>query len=153
MRLRSPASGESPRPVERCGGEIGERAGRLGARAHQQKHAAHIRMPDNRRSAVASHWHALHPCPCVFQRLLIGALGDRDALHPDIESRVVHHGEHALHAAMLLAHEEADRTLLVAEGEHGGRASMDTEFVLQADAAHVVAPARCAIRIGQELRH
>ena len=51
---------------------------------------------------------------------------------------------------MFLADQEADRTSLVAEGEHGGRAGVNAELVLQADAAHLVAPAGCTVGVGED---
>ena len=72
---------------------------------------------------------------------------------PDREARRVHHDEHVLEAAVLLAHEVADRAVLVAVGHDGGRARVDAELVLDRHAVHVVALARRAVRLHQELRH
>jgi len=46
---------------------------------------------------------ALHPLLGVRERLLVGSLGDRQALHADREAREVHHDEHVLEAVVLLA--------------------------------------------------
>ena len=86
-------------------------------------------------------------------RLLIGALGDGDALDPDIEPRAVHHREHALHAAVFLADEITDGAPVVAIGEDSGGARMDAELMLEAHAAHVVPLAEAAIGVHQEFRH
>ena len=64
---------------------------------------------------------ALHAVLGVGHRLLVGALGDRDALHADRVARGVHHDEHVLEAAVLLADQVADGAALVAELQHRGR--------------------------------
>ena len=89
----------------------------------------------------------------VGQRLLVGALGDAEALMADGEARVVHHREHAAHALVLLADQQADRTVDVAIGHDAGRAGVDAQLVLERDAAQVVAPPGRAILVGQELGH
>jgi hypothetical protein len=63
----------------------------------------------------------------------------RHALQPDREARVVHHREHVLEAAILLADQVAGGAALVAVGHHAGRAGVDAELVLDRDAAQVVA--------------
>ena len=52
---------------------------------------------------------ALDARPRIGQRLLVGALGDRDALEPDVQPRVVHHREHVFEAAVFLADQIAGR--------------------------------------------
>src|SRR5216110_2163375 len=69
---------------------------------------------------------------------LQGALPDRVALAPHRQSRAVHHDEHVLEPAAGLAHQIRQRTLLLTEGEHAGRARVDAELVLDREAAHVV---------------
>ena len=51
---------------------------------------------------------ALHAFLGVFERALIRAVGERDALHADREARRVHHDEHVLEAAVRLADQIAD---------------------------------------------
>ncbi len=147
--------GVMARPVDGAGGVVGERAHRLGLRAHRQQHTPDVGVVDDGIGVTGGRGDrpALDALPGEVACLLIGALGDGDALEPDIEARIVHHREHALHAAVLLADEEADGAAIVAIGEHTGRARMDTELVLEADAAHVVALAELAIGIDQELWH
>src|SRR5262249_54370989 len=126
--------------VDRAGRHVDERAHRLDRGAHGHQHAAHVGMADDRHGlAVAAGGPALHAAPGIGASLLIGALGDRQALDPDAEARGVHHGEHALDAAVFLADEVADRALLVAIGKHAGRARVDAELVLQRYATNVVA--------------
>ena len=48
---------------------------------------------------------ALHALAGEGQGLLVGAVGDRQALHADGQSGVVHHREHAGHAAVFLVEE------------------------------------------------
>ncbi len=155
LRRADVTVGMMARTVDGAGGVIGERAHRLGLRAHRQQHAPDVGVMDDGISAAG--WRgdrlALDALPGEVARLLVGALGDGDALQPDIEPRIVHHREHALHAAVLLADEEADGAAIVAVGEHAGRAGMDAELMLEADAAHVVARPETAVGIDQELGH
>ena len=57
--------------------------------------------------AVAPDGAALPALARVGERLLRRALGDADALQADREARLVHHREHAGHAAVLLADEDS----------------------------------------------
>ena len=94
---------------------------------------------------------ALQRAPCAIrERALEGALGDRHALQADAEARRVHHDEHVLEAAVLLADEVADGLV---EHHHRGRARVDAELVLDRGAARVVALAERAVGLRQELRH
>jgi hypothetical protein len=90
----------------------------------------------------------------VRERLLVGALGDREPLDADPEPGVVHHREHAAHAGVRLADEVADRTLaLLAVGHHARRGRVDAELVLERDAGDVVALAERTVVVHEELRH
>ena len=115
---------------------------------------------------VAAAWHrpvdraGLHAILRERRRLLVRPLRHGDALHADRVAGRVHHDEHVLEAAILLADQRADGaraveagTALVAELEHRRRAGPDAELVLDADAPGVVARADGAVRIDQELRH
>src|SRR5262249_49729411 len=81
-------------------------------------------------------------------RILAGALGDRDALQRDREARAVHHREHAGEPTMFLADEPAARAAAVAIDHRAGWARMDAELVLEARATHIVAAA-----VGKYFRH
>ena len=78
---------------------------------------------------------ALHPVAGIIARLLVGALGDRHALHPDQQALAVHHREHAFETAVFLADAPADRPLVLAVGHDAGRRGMDAELFLDAAAA------------------
>ena len=93
---------------------------------------------------------ALHPLAGVGERLLEGTLGDAQALMADSEPRAVHHREHAAHAVTRLADQPADRTFVVAIGHDAGRARLHAEFVLERDAAQVVALPQGSVLPGQE---
>jgi hypothetical protein len=95
----------------------------------------------------------LHALLGEGRRLLVGALGDRDALHADRVARRIHHDEHVLEAAVLLADEMADRSATIAELQDRSRARLDAELVLDRDAVHVVALAQAAVVVDQELGH
>ena len=86
----------------------------------------------------------------IGERLLGGALGDRDALQADGKPGLVHHGEHAGHAAVLLADEVTGGAAAVAEDHRAGRRAMNAELVLDRMRAHVVAPAGRAVRVEEE---
>ena len=88
----------------------------------------------------------------VAERLLVGALGDADALDAHTEACVVHHREHAAHALMLLAEEVTDRAAVVAVLHDTRRTAMNAELVLDAHAGEVVALAERAVVVDEKLR-
>ena len=96
---------------------------------------------------------ALDAIARVGDRVLVRTLGDPDTLHADREAGQVHHDEHVLEAAVLLADEVTDRAALVAIGEHRRRARVDAELVLDRHAVDVVARAQRAVVVDQELGH
>src|SRR5262249_45988183 len=77
----------------------------------------------------------------VGERLLSRALGDRDALQRDRQAGLIHHGEHAGHATVLLADKEAGGAAVVAVNHGAGRRGMNAELVLDRMGAGVVARA------------
>ena len=87
------------------------------------------------------------------ERLLVGALAERDALQADAEAGFVHHDEHVFEAAIRLAEQVADRPAIIAIGHDAGRAGVDAELVFDRDAPGVVARAERAVGIHQELGH
>ena len=89
----------------------------------------------------------------VSTGLLIGSLGDAEPLDADRPAGQVHHHEHVLDPAVLLADQVADRAALVAEGEYRGRAGMDAELVLERHAVNVVGLGRRAVLVDEDLRH
>ena len=89
----------------------------------------------------------------IIARLLIGALGDRDALQPDIEPRRIHHQEHVFDAAAFLADQRADRAAIVAIGQNASRARMNSQLFLELQAADVVARADSAIGADKKFGH
>ena len=83
-----------------------------------------------------------------------GALGHRHALRADRQARGVHHDEHDVEAAVLLADQIADGALaLLAELHHAGGAGVDAELVLDAGADDVVGRAERAVLADEALRH
>src|SRR5205085_7367007 len=95
----------------------------------------------------------LHALLRVGSRTLVGTLGEADALEPHREARLIHHDEHVLEAAILLADEVTGRAAVIAVGEHRGRARMNTELMLERHTVHVVARAQRAVCIDHKLRH
>ena len=87
------------------GGRIADRARGLDLRLHRHQHAAHIGMRDDETAALLAILR-------VRQCLLIRRLGDRDALHADIEPRGIHHREHSVEAAVLFADQPTSRAFV-----------------------------------------
>ena len=85
----------------------------------------------------------------VAHGLLIGALGDGQALDADAQPGVVHHREHVAHALVRLADEVA---LGVVELERARRAGVDAELVLDRQALHAVARSEGAVVVHESLR-
>ncbi|KAF1854083.1 hypothetical protein Lal_00005300 [Lupinus albus] len=143
------------RHVHRGGGGVEDAAHRLDPRLHAHQQAADVGVVDDalRLALDPAQRLALHAVAGIGQRLLVGALGDRQALHGDVQPGVVHHGEHVFQAAVRLADQESGRPALIAEGQHGGRAAMDAQLVLQRHALHLIAGAQAAVGIDQEFRH
>ncbi|SAL08108.1 hypothetical protein AWB81_08602 [Caballeronia arationis] len=143
------------REVAVRGCHVGERACAFGQRAHRGEHAAHVRMLDDRdrlfRRAIDGT--ALHAISRVRHRPLIRLVRHRNALHADRETRRVHHDEHVFEAAIFFADQIADCAAVVAVLQHGGRARLDAEFVLDRHAMHVVAFAKRPVFVHHELRH
>ena len=141
--------------IERGGGHEGHRAAALGVGAHRHQHALHVGVVDDRRAAGqrAVHRARLHTVLRVGHGLLVGPFGHRDALHAHRVARGVHHDEHVLEAAVLLADQLANRAAVVAELQHGRRAGLDAQLVLDAHAMRVVARAQRAVGVDEELGH
>ncbi len=90
----------------------------------------------------------------VGPRILVGPLGEGQALEAHREPGVVHHREHVAHSLVLLADQVADRPLAgVAVGHDAGGARLDAHLVLDGHAAHVVGLTRAAVVTHQELGH
>ena len=143
------------RDVERDRGGVADGAGGGGQRAHLHQHALDVGMHDDRVGAVGlvADGAALAALLRERQRLLIGAVGDADALEADAEPGLVHHREHAVHALVFLADQIADRAALIAHGHGAGGSGMHAELVLDAAGVDVVARAQRAIGIDQEFRN
>ena len=124
-----------------AGAHAGHGAAAFGVGAHGHQHAAHIGVVDDGRSGGhgAIHRAALHAVFGELHGLLVGALGNRNALHAHAVARGVHHDEHVLQAAVFLAHQVANGATVVAILQHGGRAGLDAHLVFDGDAVHVVA--------------
>ena len=141
--------------VERHRGRVADGARRLGERAHAHQHALDVGMGDDRRRLGRRHSRraALAALARIGERLLGGAFGDADALQADRQPRPVHHGEHAGHAGILFADDEAGGAAVVAEDHRAGRRAVDAELVLDRMRAHVVAGAGRAVGVEQKFGH
>ena len=130
-----------------------DRAGCRGHAFHGHEHAAHVRMLDDCRHAVYARAPALFAFLGEGMRLLKRAFGDRHTLHADMDPGVVHHREHAGEAPVFLADEPARGAARLAIGHDAGRAAVNPEFLLDADAFDVVAFAERTVLVDQEFRH
>ena len=133
---------------------VGDRACSAGQRAHGEQHALDVGMRDDRARAG---WRAIGAALPAFarigERLLGRTLGDRDPLQAHRKPRLVHHGEHAGHAAVLLADEEAGGAAAVAVDHGAGGRGVNAELVLDRMRARVVALPGRAVGVEQEFRH
>ena len=95
--------------VSRRGDEADGARG-LGQRLHGEEAAADVGVLDDGRhvGAPGGGAAALPALARVGERPLGGALGQRHALHADRQAGGVHHDEHDVEAAVLLAHQVAD---------------------------------------------
>ena len=144
------------REVERGRRHVGQRAHRLDVGFLPHQHAAHVGMLDDRLGFARTGLEVatLDALLGVFERVLVGAIGDRVTLHADREARGVHHDEHVFQAAIRLADEIADRALAgLTDAHRAGRIAVDAQFVLDARADHVVALAQRSIGVDDDLRH
>ncbi len=131
--------------VERGGGVIDQTTHRRDPCLHGQQHAAHIRVADDRRRAAMAA--TLDPYPGISQGVPVGALGDGETLDADGHAGVVHHGEHAFHTLIFRPHQGADGAPLRAIDHHRRGARVDTELMLERDAAQIVGRPQAAIVI------
>ncbi len=133
--------GRAYRHVERDRGGVADRARRGGEGAHLHQHALDVGVHDDGVRAIAflADGAALAALLRVGQRLLIGAIGDPDAFEADAEPGLVHHREHAEHAAVFLADQVTDGAAMVAHGHGAGRRGVHAELVLDAARIDVVA--------------
>lgn len=99
-----------PRHVDGVGTGIADRPHRLRQRLHGEEIALHVGVMDDRRHASAGVIRrlALATLIGVGDRLLGGGFRNRDTLHADAKPGIVHHGEHAGEALVLLADQPAD---------------------------------------------
>ena len=104
--------GRVTRVVDRRGGDVADGAHRFGVRAHRHQHPADVGMIDDRTRLgrlLGARRLALHAIARIRDRALVRALGQPDAFHAHREARLVHHDEHVLEAAVLLADQVAGR--------------------------------------------
>src|SRR5258705_2030773 len=143
------------REIHVRGHHIGKSPHRLDLGLHAHQHSAHVGVMDDGDSlpGLVSHRSTLDPLLGIVARLLIGALGDAQALNAHLLASLVHHREHVCESLVLATDQETDGTLLVAEAHHAGGTRVDTQFMFDGDAAYVVAFAQAAIGVDQYLGH
>ncbi len=137
--------------VARAVGDVGldrrpqdQRAAGLVEGPHGHQLAADVGVDDDRvgllvRRLGTGQRAALDALPGVGDGVLVGDLADRQALQADAEARLVHHHEHGLQAAILLADEEALRLVVVHDA---GGVAVDAHLLLDGAAGDAVALAR-----------
>ena len=143
------------RPVHLAPCIIDQCAGRLRQRLHAEQHPPHIWMLDDRHRFRRGTIDAgrLDALCGIGQRLLRGALANLHALAAYIETGLVHHREHRLHAAAFAADQFADAIVMVAIGHDAGGRGVDAQLVLNRRAMDVVESADVARRTDPELRY
>ena len=134
---------------------------RIGQRAHGQKHTPHIGVIDDgdriiivfRGTRFAPLLALLGIGQCVLRR----GLSDTDTLQADMQPRIIHHGKHAGHAAMLRANQPAGCAAcgidIFAKRHDTSRAGVNTKFFFKADAFHIIGCTQRAVIIDHEFRH
>ena len=98
-------------------------------------------------------WASLLAFHRIAQCLLVGAFGNRHALHTHQKARVVHHREHAGKAPVLLPDQIANGPALFAISHGAGWAAVNAELVLKANALGIIAVAQRAVFVHQEFWH
>ncbi|MNY07087.1 hypothetical protein D3C86_1398730 [compost metagenome] len=141
--------------IELQGYVAGERATTFVQRFHGQQHAAHVRVHDDRigdlvRIGRAGWRTALDSVLGVFDGVLIGAFTEGQALDPDAQAFVVHHGEHRRQA---FVRRIDDVTGGAVEIHHTGGRGLDAHLVLDRTAGQAVAFTQRAVGIDHEFRH
>ena len=127
----------------------------LGLRLHAHQHAAHVRVMDDADPLARLHadFPALDAIARVVERVLVGALCNRNSFDADFEPREIHHGEHELQAAVFLTNQITDGAVAVAVSHDARRTAVDAEFVFDGNAFDVVTLAEAAVLVDQEFRH
>ena len=141
--------------VKSACGQAGGGAAAFGEGAHGHQHTAHIGVFDDGHAllAAAINRAALHTLAGVLHGLLVRALGHSHTLQADGVTGGVHHDEHVFQPTVFLADQIADSATVIAKLQHGGRAGLDAQFVLDADAIHIITRAQAAIGIEQKFRN
>ena len=137
-------------PVEFTHSRVDQRTNGLCLRLHPHDHAPYIGMFDNGNGARrgVARAGALNAITRIADSLLRGPLGNLHALQPDVQTRVVHHGEHGPHPPELGADEPPTASIVVTERHDTGWGRMNTQLVLDGCARNVV-----AAPVGQEFGH
>ena len=131
-----------------------QRARRLVEGAHRHQHAADVGVHDDRIGGLLGRLHARDRAPLqavlgVLRGVLIGDLGEREALDADAEARLVHHHEHRVQAAVRLADEPAGRLVVI---DDAGRVAVNAHLLFDRAAGDPVRAADAAIGIDFQLR-
>ena len=124
---------------------------------HRHQHAPHVGVLDDRaRSSPPARRRSRLPCTRVArarERALVGALARSPRPPARPRGARVHHDEHVLEAAVLLADEIADRAVLVAVGEHAvGLAWMPSLCSIDTQCTSLRSPS-VPSAFDEELRH
>ena len=153
--LHDPSSGDAPLPSRRVSPNRRRRrwtdrcAGGRDLGLHHAQHPAHIRMIEDRRIGLARPDRtALATLQRIGEGVLVCPFRNADALHPDRQTRGVHHDEHMGQALVRLADQLGARALIAHDA--GGR-GVDAQLVLDADGTEGVALAQASVILEREL--
>ena len=141
------------RLVETEAADQKQRAHRLDLAAHRRQQPQHIGVMDDGVALLTLQRRALHAVAGIGDGLLIGAVRHGKPLQAHIETCRVHHQEHAVEAAVLLAQQVADGALVLTILQHRRRRGLDPHLLFDRQAMHLVPLADAAILVDEEFRH
>ena len=135
-------------------GHVGQGARAFHVGAHGQQHAFDVGVVnDGNRAIGAGQVAALGAVMGEADRFLIRPVRNGNALHADRKTGCVHHDEHILQPAVLLADQITHRAAVVAKLQHRRRAGLDAQFMLNRHTPGVVARTERAIVVDHEFGH
>ncbi|MNP03890.1 hypothetical protein D3C76_957880 [compost metagenome] len=122
-----------------------------------QQQASHVGVFDDahlrRQRILATRPTTLGTLPGIVQRPAETLVSQRRCTQSNADARFVHHLEHVGQALVGLTHQVTDGTGLFTEIQYGRGGVAITQFVQQAGQGNIIAGARGAVVIDQELGH
>ena len=110
-------------------------------------------MMADRRFGLPFKRRALHPVLCIIYRLLIGALSHCQPLQPHLKTGMVHHAEHDIQTLIFSTDQIAYGAAILTILQNSCRRALNTQFLFDRQAMHIILPAKRPIFIHQIFRH